>query len=370
MQKIFSWLFVLAVLWSACSREPFPPDMPEEPVFTAVFQTEAATYKLEAGVDSLYLFTDYHTENDVVLVLSGTFAKVACPAGDCPGSLTFEMRNDHEGSTVFPDTLFLAGNRDYFYTGAQTLDTIRRTTFSTPDTLDYPLFQWEIDHGVPVTGKSVTKEYTENTPHLVTLRAFRNGTLKSVSTRTVVPDTSNHNYPNVGILVSDSTQSNPFVLTAYLIDGPDVTFKWSNGDTTDQTDVTPVISNYSVRVKTNAGDTAFAQINTFDSTFSGGKTADIQLSVTNILTPVDILQLGRITIRWVDDNGVTWVSHKGLQTPDAYFQIISSEAYEPNENGRKTHKMNVAFSCRLFNNNNPSQSRPLSGTAVIAVAHP
>jgi len=94
------------------------------------------------------------------------------------------------------------------------------------------------------------------------------------------------------------------------------------------------------------------------------------VSVQNITPQPDTLQPGSVTIRWVDENGVVWESQRGQQMPDAYFQILSSEPYELNENGQKTRKMNVSFSCLLFNPDNPSVGRPISGTAVTAVAYP
>ena len=51
-----------------------------------------------------------------------------------------------------------------------------------------------------------------------------------------------------------------------------------------------------------------------------------------------------------------------------FFTITKSQAYDDNENGQNTRKMEVTFSCFLFNDS--GGVRPFSGSGVIAVAHP
>ncbi len=370
MQKKYSWLFLFVLLlWSACSKEPIPPDIPGEPVFTAQFQFDAGEQALSAGQDSLYLFTTYRSAPGAILVLSGAFAPVDCPDGDCPGSLTFELRNDRTGSAVVPDTLFELGSRAYFNAAPQASDSIIRITFTTPDTLEYQTFQWVIDNGSPFTGKSITKEFPDNAPHEVTLRAFRSGALKSVVTRTIVPNSLQTIYPAVGIAVIDSLPTGAYLLIANTFDSPVVSFNWNTGDTIQEIIANQANASYAVTARNLAGDAAFAQI-TLSPLMSPGKTADFNFSVQNITSQPDTLQLRSVVIRWVDENGVVWESQLAEQAPGAYFQILSTEPYELNENGQKTWKMNVSFSCMLYNSDNPSEARPITGTAVIAVAYP
>lgn len=369
MQKKYNWLFLFVFLWSACSKEPIPPDIPGEPVFTAQFLFNAEEQALSAGQDSLYLFTTYRSAPDAVLVLSGAFAPVDCPEGNCPGSLTFEFRNNRTGTTIAPDTLFEPGNRSYFNAAPQPSDSIIRITFTTPDTLEYQTFQWQIDSSAPFAGKSLTREFPDNAPHDVTLRAFQGGALKSVVTRTIVPNNPQLLYPAVGIIAVDSSITGSYLLIANTFGSPVVSFEWNTGDTIQQIEADQVNASYSVTVQNLAGETAFAQI-IISPQMSPGKTADFTFSVQNITSQPDTLQLRSVVIRWVDENGGVWESQLGEQTPGANFQIISSEPYELNENGQKTWKMNVSYSCMLYNSDNPSVARPISGTAVIAVAYP
>lgn len=372
MQKKYSHLLLFVLLWSACSKDTLPPDGSEEPVFVAQFQVEADAYSYSAGKDSLYLFTNHKYVPDAVnvVICTGAFALSDCPGAYCPGSLTFEFRNTMDGAVVSPDTSFAAGNRSFFYTDPPTGDTLRRITFSTPDTIDYFSFQWVIDGGAPATGKSVIKEYTNTNPHTVTLRAFRNGALGSVVSRTIVPDTVDNTYPAVSITVSDSAMGGPYLLFANTLGTPVESFTWNTGDTAQQIIASQLNTSYAVSVKNAAGDTAYAQIAPISAITPSSNSANFDFRVDNILPPADPLQLGSVLIRWVDENDTVWESFRGAQPVSSYFEILSSENYELNENGQKTRKMEVAFSCLLFNANNHSESRPINGTAVIAVAYP
>ncbi len=370
MQTKYSWFFLFVVLWSACSKTDFPPDEPGDPVFTAQFLLETEEHTLVAGQDSVYLFTDYRPGNDEVLVLSGSFAAVNCPAGDCPGSLTFQFRNDHTGSGVSPDTLFFPGNRAYFNAMPTVIVTSRRTTFSTSDTLDYQGFQWIIDNGTPVPGKSIVLDFPDDTPHQVSLRAFRSGAIGSIVSRTIVADTLDNTYPAVSIMVTDSTSGGPFQLFANTLGTSVTSFAWNTGDSAQQISVSQLDANYAVSVKNAAGDTAYAVIVTNSPVIPLSNTANFDFEVENVLASSDSLQLGSVLIRWVDENNTVWESFHAGQPTTSYFQILSSEGYDLNENGQKTYKMNVAFSCMLYHTDNPSLSRSISGTAVIAVAYP
>lgn len=372
MLKKYSHLLLFVLLWSACSKESFPPDGAEEPVFVAQFQIAQDAYSLSAGKDSLYLFTKHQYDPDTanVVICSGAFAAVDCPGAYCPGSLTFEFRNTIEGAEVFFDTAFAVGPRPYLYVGTPIGDTLKRIRFFTSDTLDYVSFQWLIDGGSPVTGRSITKEYTDNNPHQVTLRALRNGAIGSIVSRTIVPDILNETYPAVNITVTDSVQAGSYVLIANTLGTAVESFAWNTGDSTQQIEVSQLDANYAVTVKNTAGDTAYAVIAAVNAITPIVSSANFEFTVENVLPPSDPLQLGSVLIRWVDENNTVWESRRGAQPASSFFQILSSENYELNENGQKTRKMEVAFSCIMFNINNLSESRPISGTAVIAVAHP
>jgi hypothetical protein len=369
MFKKYIWLLLSPLFWTACHTGDFPPDMPDEPVFTTQFTLDAATHALQAGVENKYLYTSFKTLSPEMLVLSGAFAEAGCAAATCPGSLSFEFRNDHFGADVMPDTLLAPGMRSYFLQQSASSDIIRRVTFFTPDTLDFQTFQWKIDNGDPQSGNSIVRDFDTDTAHVVQLRASRNGAIKSLVSRSIRPDTvSGDVLPKVGITVSDSMQGGGYLLSANTFGVPVSSYYWNTLETTPQIIALITDNNYSLRVTNPAGDTAFAQIFKIDPAVH--HTANFSFQVQNIIPPVDTVQLKSVNIRWVAEDGGVWESQRAGQSTDAYFQILSAEPYDPNENGQKTYKISIAFRCQVYNILNTSLHQTLEGTAVIAVAYP
>ncbi len=368
MQIKYHWLLWVALLWSACQRADIPPNGSEDPVFTAQFEVGNQAETLTAGKEEVYLFTAFQADDLDVLVSTGTFALSDCPQADCPGSLTFAFRNDRTGALVFPDTLFALGSRSYYSQNLPVTDSIWRITFSTSDTLDYQLFQWNIDNNPVVNGKKVVKEYASNTPHFATLRAFRTGALGSLTSLTVAPEGSPNSFPRVGIAVQDSSQGGPYILTANTFGTAVESTRWSTGDSTTSIVESQLAASYTVKVENAAGDTAFAAILSITPITPITKTADINYVVESIAPQGDPVQLGTVAMRWIDANGVIWKSDNMTQDSDAFFQVLESEEYDRNENGQKTRKMRVVFSCKLYND--AGDNLPCVGSAIIAVAYP
>lgn len=368
MQIKYCGLLLVALLWSACQQADIPPNGSEDPVFTAQFQVGGQEKTLTAGLEEVYLFTAFEADALDVLVCTGTFALSDCPQADCPGSLTFAFRNDKTGSNVAPDTLFALGSRSYYSQNLPVTDSIWRVTFSTSDTLDYQLFQWNIDNNPMENGKKIVREYASNTAHFANLKAFRSGALGSLTSLSVAPEGFPNSYPRVGISVQDSAQGGPFILTAHTFGTAVQSTSWSTGDSTTSIMESQLAASYTVKVENIAGDTAFAALLAINPINLISKTADINYVVESITPQGDPVQLEAVAIRWIDVNGVIWKSDGMVQDSDAFFQVLESEAYDRNENGQKTRKMRVAFSCKLYND--AGASLPCVGNVILAVAYP
>lgn len=369
MCKKYIWLLLGPFLWGACQRVELPPNLPGDPVFTTQFTLEGAGFEINAGVEDSYLFTRYENGSANVLVMSGSFAPSNCPLGNCPGSLRFEFRNNQTGTIVNPEALFSNGAKSYWGSLTATTDTIWRLTFSTPDTMYYQSFQWSVDNGSLQTGKSITRDFNDQNLHKISLRAMRNGAIRSTVVRQVMPQDTTGLLPSVGITVSDSSGGSPYTLIANTFGSPVSSYRWNTGDSTQNIDVHQADAVYAVRVRSPLGDTAFAQVAALEPLME--KTADFSYSIQKIpQTTQDSLQFGTVNIRWVDENNSVWESRLNAQPGSSYFQIESAEPYELNENSQKTYKMQVSFSCRLYSVLEPMLYKVITGTAVIGVAYP
>lgn len=109
MRNILIPITLVAMIWSACSKSDPPGGGFDSPVFSVGFEAPPDSgFGLTAGLNGTYLFTKVEggTVSNRVLVMSGAFADASCPAGDCPGSVKFEFKNEWLENFVRPDSIF------------------------------------------------------------------------------------------------------------------------------------------------------------------------------------------------------------------------------------------------------------------------
>ncbi len=110
MKKILFLIAFAAMIWSACSKSYLPDPVKEHPVFSITLTGELGDTMLTAGKNNTYLFTRFERGLDEVLVMTGSFADVSCPMGDCPSSVRFEFRNiNQENNVAEPGLIFQEG---------------------------------------------------------------------------------------------------------------------------------------------------------------------------------------------------------------------------------------------------------------------
>ncbi|HWY33916.1 MAG TPA: hypothetical protein VNX68_04675, partial [Nitrosopumilaceae archaeon] len=79
------------------------------------------------------------------------------------------------------------------------------------------------------------------------------------------------------------------------------------------------------------------------------------------------LGLSNVIVTWKDAGGLAYSSNNTLQPSDSYFQILSEENFQENENHQPTKKLHVKFRCRVYNGTNSVLID--NADAVIAVAY-
>jgi hypothetical protein len=353
-------LFLLC--WTACKKAELPPSSFDDPVFSVTYQSDSVSNQtVTAGVDDVYLFTDYSVGDSIVC--SGSFSKVDCPDGDCPGSLTFEFRSPLTDD-FRPDTVFHLGQYVFEGTGIAT-DTVFLTTFNVVPNSGYNTFSWDIDSVNVGVDATLVQEFQENVPKTVRLTAQKTSGLKSTVFRTISLTNPGLSSPSVEIDVQLDSFSMLFLLTAEISGTPADTILWNNGVTTDTFSTASLAGFYSVAVQDDFGNLTQARLEQLTPSDVPVQTAGFTYQVEPIIVSAPA---GEVSIEWVDAQGAVWRSDWGAQSPGALFSVVESTTYEENENGQKTRKMQVVFDCLLFNGT--GQGRVFSGTGVIAVAHP
>lgn len=353
-------LLALGLFFLAACKKSDLPDGENQPVFMVTYGADPET-TVTAGKDDVYLFTRYATESGGYRSVS-TFSKVDCPAGNCPGSLTFEFFGALPVDTVLSIGFYKYALADSVLQG---LDVYQTRYFWNNDPYDSMMLHLLS----PLTGTYGTSGTSVeilqfDIPQWVSIDGTNHNDLASASTRRILPSNPEA-FPIVDVLATRET--NVLTLKALTAGSAAMKYLWNTGDTTSVLNDSIVASDqYVVTVTDNFGQTASAGFsilptqNAFEAVSAG-------FGVQSTLVS-DSIQFGVITIQWVDGQGGIWRSDAGLQPLESRFAVLKSEPYDNNEKGDHTWKLRVSFDCLLFNQN--GNSRSFLGEGIIALAHP
>lgn len=102
--------------------------------------------------------------------------------------------------------------------------------------------------------------------------------------------------------------------------------------------------------------------------------ADMEIKMEPVAIPTDslVVPLGQVEIHWTNSSGISYSSTRRNRHPEtSTFEIQSTTGYELNEAGRKTIKLELKFDGYLFREDSPSDSIKMSTKRwVTAVAIP
>ncbi len=365
-QKVLGLLLVL--FWAACKSDD--PYSTEDPPYFVLHYTASnlPEQTVTAGLDSIYLFTDYSIGHDDVVTCVGTFAQVQCLDDTCAGRLSFEFRNTKIGQVALPDSIFRLGEHSFKTTQPSAGQTIYRTTFRADTTFGYTDFLWLFQNQYSAQGSVTTFDFNSSSDSArVELQATRNNGPESRVQRQISffgPVTA---FPSVDLLISP--QPTDYRIEAISSGSPISGLSWNNGIALPVFEDTLLQSTYMVTALNFSGSTATASLQGLSpdpGTTQG--TANFTHTTTLLTLPPDTLQFGTVTIQWTDDNRKIWRSDQGPQQANSTFKVLETKLYELNEQGQPTWQMQVDFTCILYNQN--GQHIPFVGKGLIAVAHP
>ncbi len=362
------FLLLLILCASACKADLdviAPIGGEDTPYFSVTYRPDSTAQKtVVAGVDNVYLYTDFKIGSDDVITSTATFTQVQCLADNCPGRLRFEFRNTQLGSVVLADSAFHPGYHSFKVNDPPSGAKVYHVVFQADTTVGFTSFLWTFDNTFFMEGSQAPVNFPGNADSvLVKLQASRmNGPTSTV--QRWVSLSGSTAYPGVDILISP--QGNDFQLSA-LPTGIFTSLLWNNGQTQPVFTDNPLHSNYMITAGSLSGHAAEAGFTALPANLTTiMHTANFSTSVS--LQPLDPRQRGTVALQWTDPEGHIWRSDRGPQLPGSRFQVVEGKAYELNELGQYTWQMQVAFICYLYNDS--GQRRPFSGTGQIAAAYP
>ncbi|MCI5083504.1 MAG: hypothetical protein MRY78_17525 [Saprospiraceae bacterium] len=360
-------LLLSGLLLIACD----PIDVPAPNGATPIFQLEA-----QLGNDSLKwsadnnFFMETGTFQDALGVQTfwGAYQPEGCDQ-QCRPSLRLEIR-DYEQSTVggaFDPAVSLAeGSYDFVEPVISVFDTTYQYRVF-PDWLGTPgldtfNYLFSLPDTIIIAPAPIVFEMENNSAFPVGIEAL--GDCQGTYVNQMIgPAIAPWQFDVEASIV----QGGAFLQYTVNHDGgePPFTYSWSTGETTasiivpiqDSIPDQPIYFTHLLSITDNTGQNVEKSFTTeIMSTPVGGNQItsfcelglnfETDLEITG--GPINELQLSRVNWIYIDDNGQEYRSDRQVQPNDSFFEILSREAFEENNNGQLTQNITLRFRVHLF----------------------
>lgn len=352
--KLLHYSLVLALLITgfSCRKKKYPEDVVI--TNTAVYYTKLKVndqpLTLEAGIDNYYMYSSYIQDSNNVYGFIAELKKSNCD--NCGNSLKIQI-NDYKSSVfnsvVSPDSSFRKGTY-HFYSGAK--DPSYAVNFSS--SIQSEAYSWNFGDGGTSNVKDPKHTFEKPGKYNVCLTTRNSSGCVSTICNVQRIEAGNPFKVNINVLSSSGNT----VTFGSNVSGGTGPFKyfWSFGDGTTSSAVNPVC-NYryrggypvSLMVIDGKNDTARANFNAITQNDVSSCAANYALTkITPVLTN---LALSNVSVSWKDANGEEYTSHAQPQSNMSYFEVLSISKGENNEKGQPTVKLQVRFSCKVYNGN-------------------
>ncbi len=383
MKKLFLNIILLSGLLAinSCKKNALPLDTAPvtEPVFYVNCNVNSVPVSVKAGVDNFYMYSSYAQPTTGVYQYKADLKQSSCAGITCGYGLSFiinDFKVSLKDAPAIPDSGLYIGKYDFndgslpplTYYGA----------FNPLVNSVYAPFTWTFNNGVAI--QTATTSATSPTAYHI----FKNNQTYSVSckisnslgtpTHTNVFKIGNPLQANVNVTKIDPLTSLNY---SYSVNStiPVNNYDWNFGDAnTNTTNLSYTYHNYDVTgdgyyttklTLTNGTNVceSYYQVPAFLT-----NPTKAHANFSNYFSPIpNTYSLSAITVLVTDPNGNVSSSDAFSQTGTSNFEIVSVEDYKDNEQGQKTKKVTINFSCTVKSSSGTLDIT--NGKAVIAVAY-
>ena len=364
-------ILLLGFLAFSCKKKTYPEDsVVNNPVFYFKGSINGSPISFTAGENDYYMFSSYRQDSNNVYNFIGNLRKYNCQG--CAAGLYIQLndlRKSLQGAQVNIDSSLTVKNYPVFANAQSKYLVQFQSSYNKPA----GSYLWNFGDGQTSNLANPSHIYARKGKYKITLQIRGQGANSCVST---ISYTSKIGYENKCETSISAIVTNNSVQYSQTSTGTTpLTYLWNFGNGQTSTLANPGTVVYSVsggrpvtlRVIDAARDTAFANYNLITGGDQSSCAANFKITSVSALSAADAFGLSSSIIKWYDAGGKEYTSNNSLQPADSYFEILSVEDFDRNENNLATKKIKVRFKCTLYNG---TESITIDkGEAVVAVAY-
>ncbi|MEL6675304.1 MAG: PKD domain-containing protein [Bacteroidota bacterium] len=337
---------LLTAMWG-CKLQELPDENIGEPTFYLQGTLGGENLSLVAGEKEYYLETGYRKDPVDVYVFQGAFEKAPCT--DCRESLQIEIRGERQNPTDEPEDIASAlptGTYRFIEEVGPRLG--YEVHFEAEDPHgNNSGYNWDFGDGNMSGGASPIHQYPDTSLESVMVcleTTDTNGCTGLVCNEVEFKDMCQAEF----IHELDSTIQYISFKSTSSGQAP-FRYRWDFGDGFGASlgnpgyyygDLDDYKACLTIEDATGCRSTFCKEISADPNKCQAG--FKFQVFQLNDPNPLD---LSKVRIRWVSENGVEYRSDLVAQAAASNFEVISSEPYDRNRFGQPTQKLGVKFSC-------------------------
>lgn len=376
-------LFILSCLIFiiGCKKKEIPSSNIGDPVFFFKGIIDTSEVNFIAGIDGIYMFSDYYKDTQNLFTLKSNFAPQSC--NSCEPYLSFELKDADISSTnglSIPIGQFLASGatfNSYSLDSVLTTVSIENFQFTPEGNTPGGSYLWDFGDGTATsTLASPTHIFSGTGTKIVRLIRNAQGLVDTISN---------------AINISDSTCRPQFTYTVDTISNAVyvsatsgfTNYLWNYGDMhigngQNDSNTYSNLGSYLITLTATSnqcGNVDFKKkINLNNPIFGVNANYSYSTFVSTAISSAPRVNKSAFIITYIK-NGKTYKSFKNIkginQSGNPVFTFTNVAMYSNNENGQKTLKLSGTVDTYLYNYMNANDSiRIISDKVTIAAAYP
>ena len=371
MKKLLIYLSVLTIFLSACDHQ-----LPEENKSSAIFyidgELEGNQINLRAGDDKIFMYPSFLDDTLDIRSFVGKVGQLNCVnSSDCPGSIEISFREleKENGVRLGIDRNIKVSSYDFRGPPKYLFKSFKATFTSKSKPLGLA-HTWTFGDGVTSYDDNPVHYYLDENDSIVSplLLVQSNGGCSSVISYPInFTSSCNVDFTYAVSLPHVSLSARPKLNRSELWDltnGGYLPLGAGNDPPVQDSVFTACVR--SIDTLTNC--VSYKCKNVIMDASVVGCVANFDVERETIVTK-DVRDYSEVTVKWQNEDGKLYGSHKFDQPTDSQFEIIEVEDFMNDSNGNPTKKVTIAFTVRLYGDDESDFVNFQSTKSVIAISY-